>query len=663
MKFIATLFSWFLLVLFANAQQKDELKTLLDTIGQVEEGTTAKVDILNQISWEYRNNNPRIGINYAKQALELSKEIGYDKGLGRSLSFLGVNHKNLGEHTQALDYFLQCINYSRKVTDTEAEGHSYNNMGEIFRLQKKYEQAEKHFQMALEAGQRIDNDILIAYAHNSFGKLYKDLKNYEKALEEHQAALAIRKKIKDKKAVAASIENISKVYEAQGKTEEAINSYYQAFEFAKEFNDSRGMTTALIGIARIHLKTEKYIDAQTAALEALRIIEKVGDKVYKKDAYEVLVELNRALKNFEAALHYQDQYLALQDSIYNEKITKDISYLTKSFQEEQDRSHIALLKEQQKTIYIVILLVAIGLVVSSVFSVFLLKSNKSLNKTQVELQDSLEVIEKKNEDIEASIRYASRIQNALLPDFEDFNRALPQNFVFYRPRNVVGGDFYFFREVENKLYLAVADCTGHGVPGALLSIVGSMALHKMIVDRQMSQANEILEGVHTDMRNFLRQSKENSGMEIALCVIDKDKNTLEIASARNPVYIFFEEELVVLEGDRMMLGDAKQETLSFNKHTFQLNDIKSFYLASDGLQDQFSSYTNKKLTKKGLRGLLQQIVDKPIQQQAMIVEKTLVEWQGTENQTDDILVMGIKNIDFKAKNDTISQEAQSKPIS
>jgi serine phosphatase RsbU (regulator of sigma subunit) len=647
MRFILILSVLSTFAIISYAQQKDELKSLLDTLSQVEEGTVAKVDVLNQIAWEYRNSNPRIGINYAKQALEIAREIGYDKGIGKSLSFLGVNHKNLGEHSQALEYFLQCASYSQKVTDTEAEGHSYNNMGEIFRLQKKYEQAEKNFQMALEAGQRIQNDVLIAYAHNSFGKLYKDLKNYDKALEEHQAALAIRKRLKDKKAVAASIENISKVYEAQGKTEEAINSYNQAFEFAKGFNDSRGMATALIGIARIQLKTEKFNEAQVSALEALKMTEQVGDKVYKKDAYEVLVEINRATKNFEAALHYQDQYLALQDSIYNEKTSKDISYLTKSFQEEQDRSHIALLKQQQKTIYIVIAMVALGLIVSSIFSVFLLRSNKSLNRTQVELQDSLEVIEKKNEDIEASIRYASRIQNALLPDFEDFNKALPQNFVFYRPRNVVGGDFYFFREVGNRLFLAVADCTGHGVPGALLSIVGSMALHKMIVDKQIAQAHTILESVHTDMRNFLRQSKENSGMEIALCVIDKEKNTLEIASARNPVYIFLEKELVVVEGDRVMLGDAKQEIITLSLHSYDLKDIKAFYLSSDGLQDQFSSHTNKKLTKKGLRSLLQQIVDKPIQQQAMIVEQTLVEWQGTESQTDDILVMGIKNIDFQ----------------
>lgn len=110
--------------------------------------------------------------------------------------------------------------------------------------------------------------------------------------------------------------------------------------------------------------------------------------------------------------------------------------------------------------------------------------------------------------------------------------------------------------------------------------------------------------------------------------------------------IFFEDNLVVLEGDRKMLGDPEQKVLTLHLHTFQLHDIKAFYLASDGLQDQFSSYTNKKLTKKGLRGLLQQIVDKPIQQQAMIVEKTLAEWQGTENQTDDILVMGIKNVNF-----------------
>lgn len=642
MRILSSLLLFILVCTNLYAQQKDELGTLLDKLNKVKDKTTEKVDILNQISWEYRNNNPRLGVTYGKFALDLAKELKYDKGINKSLSFIGVNYKNVGEHSKALEYFFDGVVESRKTQDTEAEGHSYNNIGEIYRLQKNYKQAEEYFKKALDAGKVNQNDILVAYAHNSFGKLYKDLKEYEKALDEHFKALEIRKRINDKKAAAASIENISKIYEAQGKMDDAISSYNQAYEFAKSFNDSRGMATALIGIARIDLKVEKFKESEENARKALQIVEKVGDKVYEKDSYEVLVNIAKATKSYEAAVAYQDKFLALQEEIYNDKLSKDINYLTKSFQDEQNKAHIDLLQQQQQTTNIIIVLVALGLIVSSIFSVFLFRNNKKLNKTQSDLKVSMDTIAKKNEDIEASIRYASRIQKAFLPNRFELNVALPNNFIFYKPKNVVGGDFYFFREIDKKIFLAVADCTGHGVPGALLSIVGSMALQKVILDNKVRQADKILEEVHDEMRRALRQSQDGGGMEIAMCVIDHEKNTLEIASARTPVYIFQNDMLHVVEGERMMVGDTKVETMTFQNHIYSLKDIKKIYMASDGLQDQFSSNNNKKFTKKGFKDLLHQIQEKPIQLQGQELESILKSWQGEETQTDDILVMGIE---------------------
>jgi serine phosphatase RsbU (regulator of sigma subunit) len=424
--------------------------------------------------------------------------------------------------------------------------------------------------------------------------------------------------------------------------DDAISSYNQAYEFAKSFNDSRGMATALIGIARIDLKVEKFKESEENARKALQIVEKVGDKVYEKDSYEVLVNIAKATKSYEAAVAYQDKFLALQEEIYNDKLSKDINYLTKSFQDEQNKAHIDLLQQQQQTTNIIIVLVALGLIVSSIFSVFLFRNNKKLNKTQSDLKVSMDTIAKKNEDIEASIRYASRIQKAFLPNRFELNVALPNNFIFYKPKNVVGGDFYFFREIDKKIFLAVADCTGHGVPGALLSIVGSMALQKVILDNKVRQADKILEEVHDEMRRALRQSQDGGGMEIAMCVIDHEKNTLEIASARTPVYIFQNDMLHVVEGERMMVGDTKVETMTFQNHIYSLKDIKKIYMASDGLQDQFSSNNNKKFTKKGFKDLLHQIQEKPIQLQGQELESILKSWQGEETQTDDILVMGIE---------------------
>jgi serine phosphatase RsbU (regulator of sigma subunit)/Tfp pilus assembly protein PilF len=627
-----------------NAQNGDDLGSLLDQLREVPTNTQ-RVDLLNQIAWEYRNSNPRLGISYGKQALVLGEELQYQKGIGISLSYIGVNHKNLGEYAQALEFFLSCLQHSQGQGDVVTEGHSYNSIGEIYRIQKKYEQAEQYFRQALAKGQESRDPALEAYAYHSFGKLYKDLKKYELSLEQYQRGLELRKQLKDKKAVAASIESMSKVYEAQGKLDLAINTYYQAFDFAKGFQDARGMATALLGIARIQLQAGRLNEALVIAQEALQNAEKVGDKLYIQETYEVLSEIAKAMRQFEAAMSYQDKHLAYRDSLYNEETTRNLQYLTKSFQEEQDRANIALLKEQQKNTQTITFFIGIGLLISVIFSVFVLRGNRQLVKMQNTLQESFELLEKKNQDIEASIRYASRIQKSMLPDLDDFKSAFQDSFVFYKPKNVIGGDFYFYKDIGQKAFFAVADCTGHGVPGALLSIVGNMALQKAIVDMQVREVDKILVEVHREMRRMLRQSDQNAsnGMEIALCSFHKSSRQLEVASARNPVYVFQGEEMSVIEGDRYTIGDMHAEELRFTKHSYHLASDSLLYLASDGLQDQFGGEGNKKFSKKGLREMLQRIHNSPsLDTQLQDLEVSLREWQGQQKQTDDILIMGVK---------------------
>lgn len=282
------------------------------------------------------------------------------------------------------------------------------------------------------------------------------------------------------------------------------------------------------------------------------------------------------------------------------------------------------------------------------------ESNEELAQINEELQITIETVEKQKTEIQLkgmaltnSLNYAKRIQEAILPSQKEIRNYFEDSFTLYLPKDVVSGDFYFFLEKSNHTFIAVADCTGHGVPGSLMSMIGINLLREIIVENNTTSPAKILMSLHQKVVIHLKQKETGNkdGMDISLCMIDKTTNKMIFAGARNSLISIKNKELTEYPASRFSIGGSlKTEGITFEDQMIEIDNQTSYYMYSDGYQDQFGGKNNKKFMRKNLKLLLQTIHDLPFQKQTEILEKTLFKWQEAAQaaQIDDVLVMGFK---------------------
>jgi AraC family chitin signaling transcriptional activator len=247
-------------------------------------------------------------------------------------------------------------------------------------------------------------------------------------------------------------------------------------------------------------------------------------------------------------------------------------------------------------------------------------------------------------DIQDSIDYAKTIQEAMLQNISAVEGYVEDLFIFLKPRDVVSGDFYWFAKKENKLIISAVDCTGHGVPGALMSMVGNAVLNQIVNEKGILESDQILKRLHMGIRSALKQDETSSrdGMDLALCVIDKKQNTLQFSGAHNPIYYIQNKEMKIIKGDNLSIGGGNKSIQSFTKHTIDITVPTIFYLFSDGFQDQVGGEEKIKFMRQKFQDMLFKIHEEPMEKQKEIIENTLHLWKGNREQTDDILIIGVK---------------------
>jgi len=267
-------------------------------------------------------------------------------------------------------------------------------------------------------------------------------------------------------------------------------------------------------------------------------------------------------------------------------------------------------------------------------------------KQKEEIEKQRDEIAEKNRSITDSIEYASRIQNAVLPSEEFARDILPEHFILFRPRDIVSGDFYWMTKKDNLLVLIAADCTGHGVPGAFMSMLGVSFLNEIVNRHEVTSASAILNSLRTDIKKTLgqegKEGEAKDGMDLALCIVDPDKMKLQYAGAYNPFYLFRNEKLIEIKADRMPIGIYIKEKESFTNHEIDLQKGDVFYVFSDGFQDQFGGEDGSKFKTKKFKQLLLDIYQKPMSEQREILNKTIDQWRGKWEQVDDIIIMGVR---------------------
>lgn len=294
--------------------------------------------------------------------------------------------------------------------------------------------------------------------------------------------------------------------------------------------------------------------------------------------------------------------------------------------------------------------IGISLIFTFILLFFLIRSMRSIllkedHLNAVLMQSKLELEEKNKETID-SIIYAKKIQDAILPIVSNIKKQLPESFVFFLPRDIVSGDFYWFKYTRNKIFIASVDCTGHGVPGAFMSMIGSVLLDDIVTKNKVDKPSEILKQLHDGVVKSLKQSHKSKaardGMDIAMCVIDDDFKRLSFSGAFRPLILIKSGELVRVKSTSSPIGGIRDGKIIFENHVFDLQKDDQFYIYSDGYADQFSGLTNKKYMTKKFRNFLLKISPKPMEEQERLLREEFYSWKGDASQVDDVLVIGFK---------------------
>ena len=509
---------------------------------------------------------------------------------------------------------------------------------------------------------------------------------WDSAMYYYQAAMNFYKENNDDLEEADLLVKISKIFATKQDYDKAIEATNKALKIYQKYNLIRDIGNAYNELGQIYLAQGKAGKAVEYFLQAVKYGQLSQSVEVLQLAYRNLSSIYENKGELSKALYYHKLYSDEQQKYYQNLIGQGYAEVILTFQNEEKQKEIEILKKEEKLRTQQLHFTLLALVILLVFILVIIwimrrlqKAKKLLEKQykQIKLQkreletqsrilekatQSLlkqkEKIEKQNRDIASSIRYASRIQKAMLPSKQMFDQIFDDYFIFYRPKETVSGDFYWLAEImgdkpslfrdesKRKVVLAVADCTGHGVPGAFMSMLGDAYLNQIIKIQRITQPDRILFELNRYIRDTLQQSDTESmdGMDIGICVIDFQERTLEFAGAKQDLIYIQGGKMIRVHGDTHSIGGLKQERDKiFTLKKVDITDETIFYMYTDGFQDQFGGPYGRKYMAKNFRTFLFSIWQKPMQEQKKALYQEFVKWKGKKYpQMDDITVIGVK---------------------
>jgi tetratricopeptide (TPR) repeat protein len=617
----------------------------------------------------YDSGQYKLSVLAYKEALELKKELGDEKGQAETLFEIGSVYENTYQYEIAADAFGEALVIRQQMGDKEGVSEIYDKLGGIFYSQNDYNKAIQFFNKALSIAESINNKDSKGGLLNSIGVAYYKLGKYEEALKYYNQSIIIDKEVGNKKNISLSFNNIGNVNFDWNKYENAIEYYQKSLALKKELNFEQGMAVSMYNIGNSYLELKNYLKANEFLTSGLELAKKNNFQEVIQLSYKALSKLYENKNDFRNAMGAYKSFVAalgpggfvegqiseiakfyeresklvksLRHQLERQKFLADFqAILTFQKQKEIQFKDLEMKNNKAKTIkqrilfmFTLICLGFVGLVALQFY------------KRHKEKRHFSNVLGSQKQQITKSISYAGRVQKALFVPGEEIKSIFPESFIFNRPKDIVSGDYFYMASKGDKVYLAVADCTGHGVPGAIMSILGITLIKEVINQKKDLMANEVLDELRDVLIKSLQQTgredEANDGMDIALCVIDHSKMQLDYSGANNSCYIIRNDQLIELKADRMPIGDHPL-IKPFTSKPLELLKDDVIYLFSDGFPDQIGQEANKKFKIGHFNQLLVEIHSQPLYKQPELLEKRHIDWRGNMEQTDDILIVGIK---------------------
>ncbi len=616
---------------------------------------TNKVKDLNALSFAYYSINPDSTILLTQQASALAQTIGWKKGEANAYINEGIGYCVKGSYPKGLEYFLKALTICQQMGNKYSSASIYSNIATIYDQQGDYKKALEYNEKALAGAKEIKYRQLEANTLGNMGVIYREQNDFAKALDYYNQALSIDKELGNTDKMATQLGNIGNIYLYQKDYTQALKYSIEASALNRQNGDKSNLGYQLDNIGTIYVGQKNYKLAKILFDSAMMLAKEVGEIYLQKNVYNDMAVLDSATGNYKTALEDYKHYIICKDSLVNEANTKKTvqTEMTFTFEQkqaaekaEQDKKD-ALAEADKRKQNIITWSVLGGLLSVIVFAGFIFRSLRITRKQKKDIEHKNLVIEEKNKDILDSITYAKRLQDAILPPLSLIKQYLPESFVLYKPKDIVAGDFYWMEQTESALLIAAADCTGHGVPGALVSVVCSNALNRTVKEFKITEPGKILDKVRGLVLETFEKSESNvqDGMDISLVAISRkasvDSAEIQWSGAFNSLWYVQNGEMKELPADKQPIGKT-DKPLPFNTHNLKLAKSDTLYLFTDGYADQFGGPKGKKFKYKQLSDKLTVISDKPMEEQRQILDKTLEDWKGNLEQVDDVLIIGIK---------------------
>ena len=649
---------------YAQELNKDSLKTLLKN----EQNDSIKVILYTDVSWEYCYSNTDSALYYAEKSVELANTTDNLLCQSKAISQRATSYYVRSQFELALTDYLTGLKFDEQLNDSLGIGADLISIGNIYSGLNKLDLAMEYYKKSHSIYVLLKDTLGISDLLGNMGAVYIQKKEYDKAQKVLEEVLFL---IKNENNKASTYQNLGAIYKKTGNYTKSMVNLKLALNLFEKTNRISNIANICSTISGTLVLLKKPKEAIVYANRALKLSKELGSLDLMQRAYFSLSQAHVELNKYKEAYDFRLKYTKIRDSIFNENSDKSITEIETKYQTEKKDKENELLKKDieleklaNERSQITSLAVGFSLFLVIVFSVIIYRrlnitreqkivieeTNEELNQTNEELatqrdeiEKQKEVVEEAHNDIKASINYAKRIQNAILPASSLINEYLPESFVLYKPKDVVAGDFYWMESVKNKVLFAAADCTGHGVPGAMVSVVCHNAMNRAVREFGLTEPGVILDKTREIVVAEFEKSEDDvkDGMDIALCSIDGNK--LQYAGAHNPLWIIRGNEILETKADKQPIGkfdDAKP----FTTHSLELQKGDSVYLLTDGYADQFGGEKDKKFGNKQFKELLLSNRDKTMEQQKEVLDSTFQSWmkQSGAEQVDDVCIIGIK---------------------
>lgn len=674
---------------FSQDRKADSLQLVLKKSGQ----DTLRVNTLHELSRHFLFTDAAKAIMYCREAVVLSRELSFKKGEARSLQNIGVAYYYTDNYDSALFYFKASLVIKEEAGDKKGMASSYNNIGAIqtghgedseglknyIKALMIYEElgdadgataaclnignvlaelydhagAMKYYRLALKYAQQSGNQEGIADAYHNIGSSHNDSEKRDSAMFYYKKALTMYLEQANSGRIASVYGMMGEWYFDAGTNDSAEFYLSKSYEMNREVENNEGIAMVLQFLGRLKLKQGKMSEAEKYLLEGLAVSSELGLREYESNYYRWLAEFYAANNDHSKAFKYSVRYASLKDSLINEEGVRQITEMKERYESEAKQKEIELLQKDNALRasevhrqQLILWAIGVGLALALLLVISITRSLRTTKKQKEIIEAQKLEVEEKNTSIIDSINYAKRIQLALLTkDDAADTSVLPEYFVLYQPKDIVSGDFYWSIQIEGYWYVAAVDCTGHGVPGAFLSMLGVAFLNEIAAARKELKPSEVLEQLRKRIVDELsRDAKDEfgkDGMDISLGRFNLNTNVLEWSGANIPLYIVRNGEVLETEADMQTVG-YQREMKPFTNHETKLYSGDCVYFFTDGIIDQFGGERGKKFSYARFRSLLTAGGISSMGEMKSHIGKELSLWRGNYEQTDDICVIGVK---------------------